>query len=148
MKTIKVLAAPKGKENIHYNKILIFEPRHDKTKKWVCAQRRLRLARASAHLPSLIRVFAVRMKKAYVLANHWAQRRLWSDWADTQADLSLRWAHSHFVGFVMSRLIYIFIAIAIDETGILAAVYFAMQNIYQSCDLIREVRRSNVDASQ
>ena len=26
-----------------------------------------------------------------------AQRRLWSDWADAQADLSLRWAHSHFV---------------------------------------------------
>ena len=26
--------------------------------------------------------------------------------ADAQADLSLRWAHSHFVGFVMSRLIY------------------------------------------
>ena len=25
----------------------------------------------------------------------------WSDWADAQADLSLRWAHSHFVGFVM-----------------------------------------------
>ena len=34
-----------------------------------------------------------------------AQRRLWSDWADAdaQANLSLRWAHSHFVGFVMSR---------------------------------------------
>ena len=29
----------------------------------------------------------------------------WSDWADAQADLSLRWAHSHIVGFVMSRLI-------------------------------------------
>ena len=25
--------------------------------------------------------------------------------ANAQADLSLRWAHSHFVGFVMSRLI-------------------------------------------
>ena len=25
---------------------------------------------------------------------------------DTQADLSIRWAHSHFVGFVMSRPIY------------------------------------------
>ena len=25
---------------------------------------------------------------------------------DAQADLSLRWAHSHFVGFVMSRLRY------------------------------------------
>ena len=29
----------------------------------------------------------------------------WSDWADAQADLSLRWTPSHFVGFVMSRLI-------------------------------------------
>ena len=31
----------------------------------------------------------------------------WSDWADAQADPSLHWAHSHFVGFVMSRLTYI-----------------------------------------
>ena len=28
----------------------------------------------------------------------------WSDWADAHADLSLRLAHSHFAGFVMSRL--------------------------------------------
>ena len=27
-------------------------------------------------------------------------------WADAQADLSLRCAHTHFVDFVMSRLIY------------------------------------------
>ena len=86
------------------------------------------------HPPSLIRVLAVRMKKAWVLSyplsaqrrlwaglikgfavcmkKAWvliyplsAQRRLWWDWADAQADLSLRWAHTHFVGFVMSRLI-------------------------------------------
>ena len=48
------------------------------------------------HLPSLIRVFAVHMKKAwalnYILSS---QQSLWSDWADAQADLSLRWAHSH-----------------------------------------------------
>ena len=31
---------------------------------------------------------------------------VWVYWADTQADLSLRWAHSHFVGFVMRRLIF------------------------------------------
>ena len=31
---------------------------------------------------------------------------LWSDWADAQVDLSLRWAHTQFVGFVMSWLIY------------------------------------------
>ena len=45
------------------------------------------------------------MKKAWVLSYPLsAQRRLWSDWADAQADLSLCWAHSHFVGFVMRRL--------------------------------------------
>ena len=33
--------------------------------------------------------------------------RLWSDWADAQADLSLRWAHTHFVGFVMSWLRFV-----------------------------------------
>ena len=47
-------------------------------------------------------------------ATHWAHSvdsdqtgwmpRLWSDWADAQADLSLRWAHTHFVRFVMSWL--------------------------------------------
>ena len=58
------------------------------------------------HPPNLIRVFAVCMKKAWVLSYTLsAQRRLWSDWADAQADLSLRWVHSHFVGFVMRWLI-------------------------------------------
>ena len=52
------------------------------------------------HPPSLIRVFAVRMKKAWVLSYPLsAQRRLWSDWADAQADLSLRWAHMPFCWF-------------------------------------------------
>ena len=57
------------------------------------------------HPPSLIRVFAVRMKKAWVLSYPLsAQRRLRSDWANAQADLSLRRAHTHFVGFVTRRL--------------------------------------------
>ena len=44
-------------------------------------------------MPSLIKVFAVRTKKAWVLSYALsAQLRLWSDWADAQADLSLRWA--------------------------------------------------------
>ena len=59
------------------------------------------------HPPSLIRVFAVRMKKARVLSYPSStQRRLWSDWADAQADLSVCWAHTHFVGFVMSQLAF------------------------------------------
>ena len=53
------------------------------------------------HPPSLIRVFAVRMKEAWVLSYPLStQWRLWWDWADAQDDLSLCWAHSHFVGFV------------------------------------------------
>ena len=61
------------------------------------------------HPPSLIRVFALHMKKPWALSYPLsAQRRLWSDWADAQADaqadLSLRWAHTYFVGFVMSWL--------------------------------------------
>ena len=50
--------------------------------------------------PSLISVFAVRMKKA--LSTHWTHSEDWSDWVDALADLSLRWAHTHFV-LVLSR---------------------------------------------
>ena len=71
-----------------------FEPRHDKTNKVS-----VRPAKTQISL-------GVRMKKpwtlSYPLSAHW---RLWSDWADAQADLSLRWAHTHFVCFVMRRLI-------------------------------------------
>ena len=77
---------------------------HDKTNKMACAPSED--SDQPRHPPSLIRVFAVRMKKAWVISYPLsAQRRLWSDWADAQADLSLRRVHSHFVGFVMSWLI-------------------------------------------
>ena len=73
-----------------------------KPTKWLCTQQRLRSA---WHPPSLIWVFAVGMKKAWILSYPLsAQRRLWSNWADAQADLSLHWEHSYFVGFVMLRL--------------------------------------------
>ena len=35
---------------------------------------------------------------------HSAESEDWSDWADVQADLSLRSAHTHFVGFDISWL--------------------------------------------
>ena len=51
-------------------------------------------------------VFAVRKKKAWVLSYPLsAQRRLWWDWADAQAELSLHSADSHFVDFDMRRFI-------------------------------------------
>ena len=52
------------------------------------------------HPPSLIRVFAVRIKRALVLSYPLsAQRRLWSDGANAKADQSLRWAHMPFCKF-------------------------------------------------
>ena len=41
-------------------------------------------------------VFAVHLKKCWVLSYPLStQRRLWSDWVDAQADLSLCWAAAH-----------------------------------------------------
>ena len=69
-----------------------FEPPHDKTYKMAWAPSED--SDQPGHPPSLIRVFAVRMKKAWVLSYPLsAQERLWSDWADAQADLSPRWVH-------------------------------------------------------
>ena len=49
------------------------------------------------HLPSLIRVFAVRIRRnSGSLATHWVDSKDWSHWADAQADLRLRWAHMSF----------------------------------------------------
>ena len=87
-------------------KLSIFEPPRDKTNE--VARTPSENSDQPGHPPSLIRVFADRMRKAWVLSYPLsAQRSLWSDWADAQADLSLRWAHSNFVGFVMWRLIYL-----------------------------------------
>ena len=80
------------------NELTQFELRHDKTNKMS-----LRPAKTQTRLGGY---FAVRMKKPWVLSYPLStQQRLWSDWADAQADLSLRWVHSHFVGFVVMRLI-------------------------------------------
>ena len=70
------------------------ESEHDKTNKMTRAQRRLRSAWAS---PSLIRVpLSACGSLSYPLS---ARRGLWSDWANVQADLSLRWAHKSFCRF-------------------------------------------------
>ena len=75
-----------------------FELPHDKTKKMACAPSED--SDQPGNLPSLIRVFAVSMKKAWDLSYPLsALRSLCSDWADAEADLSLRWAHMPFCWF-------------------------------------------------
>ena len=66
------------------------EPQRDKTNKMTCAP--IEDSNQAGHLPRLIRVFSVPMKKPLDLSYSMSgQQRLWSDWADAQADLSLHW---------------------------------------------------------
>ena len=73
----------------------LFEPHREKTNEMICAPSED--SDQPGHPPSLNIVFAVRLKKARILRYPLsAQQILWSawasDWADAQADLSLRWA--------------------------------------------------------
>ena len=79
------------------------------------------------HVHPVWSVFAVHMKKAWVLSYPFsAHRRFWSDWAD--ADQSLRWTHSHFVGFVMRRLISTWFKK--PETGLFFLFFFLKIKIH------------------
>ena len=85
-------------KKLEHPKNCCYELRHDKTNKITCAPSED--SDQPGHPPSLIRVFVVHMKKSWVLSYPLiSQRRLWSDWADAQADLCLRWAHISFCWF-------------------------------------------------
>ena len=76
------------------------EPRHDKTNKMsVCpAKTKISLGIRPDWSESSLCAEWVAEDLSFLHADN----KDWSDWADAQADLSLCWAHSHFVGFVMS----------------------------------------------
>ena len=86
---------------IYYSSV---EPRHDITNKVTGRPSKTQISLGICPVWS---VFAIRMKKAWVLSyplsTRWRLIRL----GRCQADLSLHWAHSHFVGFVMSWLSWI-----------------------------------------
>ena len=71
---------------------LIYELPHDKNKRMTCASSED--SDQPGHQPSLIRVFAVLSKGSQgpKLSSR-GQRKLWSDWADAQVDLSIRLAY-------------------------------------------------------
>ena len=73
-----------------------------KPTKWLCAQRRqislgIRPVWSESSLSG--------WRKLGSLDTHWAHSKDCSDWADAQADLSLRWAHSHFDPFGSNTII-------------------------------------------
>ena len=78
--------------------IVPYELPYDKTNKITSAPSKD--SYQPGHPPSLIRVLAVHMTKPWVLSYPLSRlQRLWSDWADAQADPSLRWLHMPFCWF-------------------------------------------------
>ena len=78
----------------------LYELRHDKTNK--VSVRRAKTQINLGIRPVWSESSLSAWRKLGSLATKWAHSEDWSDWAD----LSLRWAHTHFVGFAMSRLIF------------------------------------------
>ena len=79
-----------------------FEPEHDKTNKMTRA--RSKDSGQSGHPHSLIRVTVHCMGSQWPKLPSVEQRRLWHDWVDAQADLSLRFEHRSF-GCLVLRII-------------------------------------------
>ena len=82
--------------------ILIHESPHDKTNKMTehPAKTRINLGIRPVWSESSLCAQWVAKYPSFLHADS----EDWSDWTDAQADLSLCWAHTHFVGFVMRRL--------------------------------------------
>ena len=89
------------------------EPRRDKTNKMSVRPANTQISLGIRPVWSESSLSAWR--KLGFLATQWAHSEDWSDWADAQADLSLRWAHNHFVGFVMSWLKFMSV-VTVDKT--------------------------------
>ena len=84
--------------------LIIYEPPRDKTSNVVVrpAKTQNSLGIRPVWSESLLSAW----RKLGSLATHWVHSEDWSDWADAQADQTLRWAHTHFVGFVTRRLLF------------------------------------------
>ena len=85
-------------------RLTLSEPPHDRTNKMNVRPAKTQISLGIRRVRSQSLLSAWRMLGS--LTTHWAHSEDWSDWADAQVDLSLRWAHSHIVDFVMSRLKY------------------------------------------
>ena len=91
--------------SLHWSGVCLIEPEHDKNQQNdLCTQRRLWSALASAQSDQSL-LSALREARGPELSSG-ERQGLWSDWADAQADLSLRWPQRSFCWFcyVMAQL--------------------------------------------
>ena len=88
-----------------------------KPTKWLCAQRRLRSAWASAQSDqsSLCAQWGLRTQAFFMQLSSCRQGGLWSDWADAQADLSLCWPHMPFCWFCHEAAQFLFCACLVSS---------------------------------
>ena len=92
----------------------------------LCAQRRLRSAR-----------YDQRLHCAFFMLSSCGQQRLWSDWANAQADPSLRWAHRSFCWFCraaaqMFLLFHVSFIIVVPSTLVVGYTKQLKENISSS----------------
>ena len=89
-----------------------YEPQRQKA--YLVASATNRIWNLPAHPHSLSRVFILRMKKPCILCYpKCAKRRFWSDCANAQSDLNLRWAHI-LEGTFLDVPVHIFASVCID----------------------------------
>ena len=97
------------------------EPEHVKTNKMTVRPTKTQISQGICPVWS---VFTVRMKKAWVLSYPLSsQWRLWSDWADAQADLSLCWAHRWSCWFCL-------------EAAQMSLHYYLVQHFWSVCPIV------------
>ena len=88
-------------------KTLVIEPRYDKINKMSMRPTKTLINPGIRPVWAEFSLCAQWVAKDPVFLH--AHSEDWSDWVDAQADLSLCWAQTHFVGFVMSRLILVWL---------------------------------------
>ena len=117
---------------------LTFEPPHDKTNKMICAPSED--SDQPGHSPSLIKVFAVHSMGSWgPNVSSCGQGRLWSDWANAQADLSLPWAHKSFCWFCYAAAYFVcfvqntLMAISQEGTVLLLSACVILDAILDAC---------------
>ena len=100
----QVILLPLKKHSDHGVHCLQIEPPHDKTNKMTVRPAKTQISLGICPVWPIFAVHAMGSQGPKL--SSCGQRRLWSDWADAQADLSLRWVHMPFCLFFMMRLNY------------------------------------------
>ena len=107
-----------------------FEPVYDKTSKMTCAPNED--SDQPGHSPSLVRVFTVCSIGKGPSVSSCGQRRLPSDWADAQADLSLCCAHRSFCWFCRAAAHFCFNIFNHYSTNVCFSLRTQMRQMPQS----------------